>query len=258
MKFFNRITAISLLMMSMLHAQDAKPDAKKAELAPFQQQFLNLPEEKRQEFGKAYGEAQRYFQDKRIFEALGKLNDAQKIFKDSPEVYNLIGACQVEFRAFDKAMAAFREADKLTPNQPSILFNIAEIHFVTKKWKESEAGLKEVIKLVGDDPKQVQLIRLAEFKIFLCELKQGNKEEAKKLGDKYDFMDDSPYSYYVEAVLAYDKGDSINGDAAIQRAMRIYKGNPNDLSSWQDTMTEMGYIKGSFGGDAVPDAAPAD
>jgi len=105
----------------------------KVELLPNQQAFLNLPSESRTEFAKHINEASRLFNEKRIFETLAELDKADAIFKDSPESGNLRGSCLVEFRAFDKAMAAFQVADSLAPNNPSVRFNMAEVLFVTHK-----------------------------------------------------------------------------------------------------------------------------
>lgn len=248
MKLSRRIALALFLPFSALVAQEEAVEKPKAELNEYQKAFLNLPEEKRIEFLKAYGEAQRLFGQKRIFETLEKLGEAEKIFPDSPEILNLRGACQVEFRAFDKAMEHFTKADKLQPNEPTIVFNIAEVHFVMKNWKEAETVLGRVLGMVEDDEKQLQLARLVEFKLLLCKLKLDKKDEAVQLGGKYDFLDDSPYPYYAEAALHYDAGREIEAEAAIARAARIFQ-NPAVLAPWQDTMMEYGYIKGFFGGE---------
>lgn len=248
MKLSRRIVLALVLPFAPLAAQEDAAEKPKTELNEYQKAFLNLPEEKRTEFVKAFGEAQRLFGQKRIFETLEKLAEAEKIFPDSPEILNLRGACQVEFRAFDKAMEHFRKADELQPNESTIVFNIAEVHFVMKNWKEAETVLGRVLELVKDEPKQLQLARLVEFKILLCKLKLGKKDEAIELGAKHDFLDDSPFPYYAEAALHYDAGREIEAEAAIARAARIFQ-NPGVLAPWQDTMMEYGYIKGFFGGD---------
>ena len=135
--------AISLLSLFVLATplaaqNEAKPAEKTAvaepkPLMPNQQAFLNLPEETRKEFIKHLGEAQRLFQQKRIFETMDELNKAAKAFEDSPEIYNLRGSCFVEMRAFDKALIEFEKARSFTKENPSIDFNIAEVLFCTKE-----------------------------------------------------------------------------------------------------------------------------
>jgi Tfp pilus assembly protein PilF len=231
-------------------APAAKPAADQPQLLPNQQAFLNLPEERRKEFIKHLGEANRLFQQKRIFETLGMLNKADAIFPDSPESLNIRGACYVEFRAFDKAMDSFEKALKLAPGNPSVLFNIGEVYFVTHKWQESLDVLEKVLK---DTPKeQMSLARLVEFKILLCKIKLGKKEEAQALAEKYDLEDDSPFHCYAKAALAYEDKDQLKAEEWLARAGRIFR-SPEVLAPWQDTLVEYGYIKSFYGGDIPED-----
>jgi tetratricopeptide (TPR) repeat protein len=248
------IPLLSLLVLATpLAAQnDAKPAEKQpngvaAAYSPNQQAFLNLPEANRNEFIKHLSEADRLFKQKRIFETLEELDKVEKIFADSPEVYNLRGNCFVEMRAFDKALAQFEKARSFAKNNASLDFNIAEIYFVTKEWKKSLELLDKVLKNLP--PQSIALARLVEFKKLLCMSKLGMKDEAKNLSEKYDFLDDSPFYYYAQAALAYDKQDVMAAEAWIARANRIFR-DPNVLSPWQDTLVEYGYIKGFFGEEA--------
>ncbi len=250
------ISLFSLLVSAtpLVAQNDAKPAEKQPNGAavtftPNQQAFLNLPEANRNEFIKHLSEANRFFQQKRIFETLEELDKVEKVFADSPELYNLRGNCFVEMRAFDKALAQFEKARSFTKNNTSLDFNIAEIYFVTKEWKKSLELLDQVQKNLP--PQSIALSRLVEFKKLLCMNKLGMKDEAAVLAGKYDYLDDSPYYYYVQAALAYDKQEVMAAEAWLARANRIFR-NPNVLSPWQDTLVEYGYIKGFFGED-VPE-----
>jgi tetratricopeptide (TPR) repeat protein len=222
----------------------------KTELPAYEQEFSNIPKEKREEFLKALAEAQRLFAQKRVFESINKANEAAAIFSNHPDLQVLLGASQVEFRNFDKAMEHFKEADKLSPGQSSILFNIAELNFVTKDWAAAETNLEKVLSLAGKstNPSDIQLSRLVEFKLLLCKLKLGKKDEAKKLAKKYDYLDDSPFPYYAEAAIAFSESRDIDAEGAMARGGRIFV-SPELIAPWQDTMMEFGYIKGFFGGD---------
>jgi len=222
-----------------------------------QQAFLNLPEEKRTEYAKHMQEAYRVFQEKRVFETLDELAKARAIFKDDADALNLFGSCQVEFRAFDKAMEAYREAEKMAPDNPNIRFNIGEVYFVTKKWKECLDTFEKIFKLVAEKDLKLDpaLARLIEFKILLCKIKLGNKEDAEILSEKYDYLDDSPYYYFAHAALAYEKKDEVKAEEWLGMANRIFQ-NPAALSPWQDTMVEYGYIKSFYGDDMAPAALP--
>ena len=244
---------VLLALVAPLTAQtESKPADKPAApeeqaLAPNQQAFLNLPEERRKEFIKHLGEANRIFQQKRIFETLDELDKAAKIFADSPEIHNLRGSCYVEMRAFDKALAEFNKAAALSKDNPSIEFNIGEVFFVTKEWQKALDMFEKVMKLLPED--NVALGRLVEFKILLCKKKLGRGDEVTILAEKYDFLDDSPFYYYAKAALAYEDNNLIKAEEWLATAGRIFQ-DPNILAPWQDTLVEFGYIKSFYGEDA--------
>ncbi|MFZ9940917.1 MAG: tetratricopeptide repeat protein [Luteolibacter sp.] len=220
--------------------------AKPLELTPNQKAFLNLAEERRKEFIKCIGEANRLFQQKRIFETLDQLQMAEAIFKDSAEIYNLRGSCFVEMRAFDKALADFNEALKLSQNNPSIRFNIGEVYFVTDEWQKAVDVFEQVLKELP--PNSIALSRLIEFKVLLCKNKLGKKQEVQILAEKYDFLDDSPFYYYAKAALEYEADNMVKAEEWLAIANRIFK-DPAIIAPWQDTLVEYGYIKSFYGGE---------
>lgn len=223
------------------------------ELEEWQQEFFNLPEDRRNQFVGHIEKARQMFQQKRVFETIEELEAARKIFGNSPDLQNLLGACQVEFRAFNKAMEHFRKADAMSPNNPSIVFNIAEIDFVQKNWADAARSFNRVIELTEDDQSQIQLSRLSEFKLMLCQLKTGDIDEARKLVDKYDpLLEDTPLPYYAKAAIAYHEERDIDAEQELARARRVFQ-NPAMLSAWQDTLMEFGYIKSFYGGDLAED-----
>jgi tetratricopeptide (TPR) repeat protein len=242
---------IALLFTVTLHAQNAKADAKADEnavdnMSPNQRQFFNIPEEKRKEIINLYGEAHRLFTEKRVFEALEKLNEAEKLFPNSFELHNLRGSCYVELRIFDKAIISFEKAKQISPNNLSIKFNLAECTFVSQKWQESHDKFQELLKLLP--PNSLEMLRLVEFKVFICKKKLGLDQEALILADKYDYQDDSPYYYYTKAALAFDKKENAEAEQWMNRAAIIFR-EPKILSPWQDTMMESGYVKSFYGGE---------
>jgi len=244
------------ILVTPLAAQDAPKPAEKAPvveakaLSPNQQAFLNLPEESRKDFIKHLGEATRLFQQKRIFETLEELDKTARIFADSPEIYNLRGSCFVELRDFEKALVEFEKARGLTQDNASIDFNVAEIYFVTKEWQKALDLFTKILKILP--PQNLPLGRLVEFKMFLCMKKLGRDDEATALANKYDFLDDSPYYYFAQAALAYDKKDLVKAEEWLAIAGRIFP-DPNVIAPWQDTLVEYGYIKSFYGDDAGAD-----
>ncbi len=208
--------------------------------------FTNLPEETRKQFGKHLEEAGKYFQQKRVFEALDEVSKAAAIFPDSPALLNIKGACFVEFRDFEKARACFTKALELQPGVPTIIFNLAEVEFCSQQWQKA---LDLFVGLLPKIPeKDTAMRRLIEFKILLCNVKVGKLAEAKEMAGKYDFLDDSPYHYYANAVMEFQKNDTAKAEEWLAIANRIFR-DPAILSPWQDTMIEFGYIKSFYGGD---------
>ncbi|MES2981783.1 MAG: tetratricopeptide repeat protein [Verrucomicrobiota bacterium] len=242
-----RFLLLALAFTATLHAQNSKPAEKGVDdLSASQREFTNLPEEKRTEFIKLYTEAQKMFSAMRVFETLEKLHEAEKIFPNSVELLNLRGSCYVEMRIFDKAEIAFKRALEISPNNLSVMFNVAECMFVSRQWQASHDKLQELLKLMPANA--LEMSRLIEFKILLCKKKLGLDKEAQILADKYDYQDDSPYYYYAQAAMAFDKKELVEAEQWMARAARIFR-DPKVISPWQDTMMEYGYIKGFFGGE---------
>lgn len=247
------LLALFVLVTPLAAQKEAAPSAdkpvqdKKVELMPNQQAFLNLPEETRKEFIKYLSEASRLFQEKRIFECLEQLDKATKVFPDSPELHNLRGSCFVEMRAFDKALASFESGRVFTKENSSIDFNIAEVHFVTKQWQKSADIFDRILKSLPAN--NIALARLVEFKLLLCKKKLGLHDEATILAEKYDYLDDSPYYYFAQAAIAYDKNDLVKAEEWLAMAGRIFQGS-EALAPWQDTLVEYGYIKSFYGEEA--------
>lgn len=239
-----------VILISPLHAQQAEAPtpAGPTELTQTQKEFLNLPEEQRVEFAKRFGDASRFFQQKRIFECLEEVGEAGKIFKDSPELMNLRGSCYVEMRAFEKALISFDEALKLSPKNTSIRFNVAEVLFVTREWQKAHDAFEEILPDIPES--NTSLSRLIEFKMMLCKIKLGMENEVTILAQKYDFQDDSPFYYYAQAALAYEKKELVLAEEWLGRATRIFS-DPNIIAPWQDTLVEFGYIKSFYGDEAA-------
>jgi tetratricopeptide (TPR) repeat protein len=239
------ILALLLFTLPLAAQNESKPNQIDPEsLTPNQKAFLNLPEERRTEFAKHLGEANRLFQQKRIFECIDVLSKASAIFPDSPELHNMRGSCYVELRNFDKALQEYEKAAALSKDNPSIQFNIGEVYFVTKQWQKSYDVFAGVLKQLPEAA--ASMARLVEFKQLLCLIRLDRAQEAAVLAEKYDYMDDSPFHYFANAALAYEKKDELKAEEWMAMASRIFN-NPAILSSWQDTMIEFGYIKSFYG-----------
>lgn len=244
-------------------AIESTADEKKSNVNPRYQQaidaFSNLPEEKRVAFIKKRNEAGVLFQNKRIFEALEATRELIEIFPDDPQVINLRGACYVELRDFPKATEQFELSKSITGPSFNVMFNLGEVAFVAEKWTEALDQFKATLELAPE--KVTQMRRLVEFKIMLCELALGkdaslSEEERKKYSTEahrmaklYDHTDDSPYYYYANAAINYSEDNKDEGLKWLNKGRRVYSANAQQIASWEDTLTEYGYIKSYYGND---------
>ena len=250
------VSLLAMLLPASAQTKAPPADSKNGppveDLQPNQKAFLNLPEERRKEWLKHLTEANRIFQQKRIIETSEELDKAAAIFKDSAELHNLRGSCYVEMRAFEKALVEFRQALEFAKDNANIEFNIGEVYFVTKQWPKCVDMFGKVLKDIPPD-KSLDLRRLVEFKIRLAQLKLGKLDEAKVIAAKYDDLDDSPFYYYAQASMAFEKNDQIKAEEWLQMAARIFR-DPNATAPWRDTITEYGYIKSVYGNElSMPD-----
>ena len=215
------------------------------------QKFSNLSQQKRQDFQLKYNNSQNIFNQKRIFDTIESLDELDSIFNDHPATLNLRGACYVELRAFNKAKDIFNRLIQVSPDNTNLLFNIAEIEFVTKNWQVSHDLFSDIILKV---PASKSLLRLCEFKVLLCKLKLGQEKEAKAIMNQYDRWDDSPFYHYSRCAILYHEGKVIEASKTL-RDVRIIWANSNILAPWQDTLVEFGYIRSFYGGD-IEDEIP--
>jgi tetratricopeptide (TPR) repeat protein len=239
--------AISLVLSSPAIAQKKEEEKKPQPIVAVWQNFMNLPKEQREEYSKKLVKAQNLFSQKRIFDALEKVDELDKIFPNHPAALNIKGACYVEIRAFKKANAIFEEILKVSPGNTNVQFNLAEVDFVTKNWQSAHARFTKLIPLLPSNNKA--MIRLCEFKLMLCQLKTDRVKEAIALKDKYDTWDDSPFYYYSRAAILYNEEDKEGADKMLSNARFVWRKN-DALSAWQDTLIEFGYIRSFYGGDA--------
>ncbi len=250
------LLATSLSQLAV-HAQDqpasadtGNPEAPtgKQEKSQFVLDIEALTEEKGKEYRRLFLRCDQLFKQKRIFECLETLSEIHEIYDGNPATLNLQGACYVEFRSFDKARAAFQRALKEQPENFNVHFNLAEIEFVTKDYKEALKQLQALKKEASIGKPNEGMLALVDFKILLCMLKTDDLAGAKKIVEGTDFLDDSPLHYYGQAALEYEQDRGTEAEIWLARAGRIFR-NPAEIAPWQDTLIEFGYIKSFYGGD---------
>jgi len=153
-----------IALSSFANAQSSAPISKadKANKASIERlkiirtKFSNLPEAQRVKYLGLLSEAAQLFKNKRIFETLELIRQMEDIFKKNPQALNLKGACQVELRNFKAARTIFKEAVELAGPTSNVVFNLAEIDFVTDNWASAIKQFEQVLEL--SNANQVTLI----------------------------------------------------------------------------------------------------
>lgn len=250
---------ICTLSFAQTPALDDSVAKKTPELNAIQREFTNLPEQKRIDYLKHMDEVRRLFNQKRIFESMDEIANARKIFDKNSEIHNMLGSCYVEFRDFQKARVEFDKALALEPGLAAVIFNIAELEFVTRQWKSAEEKLELTLKKIPEGDLATR--RLVEFKLLLCQIAQSKNSEVNALAEKYNPLDDdSPFYYYAQASLCFRDNDVMKAEEWMQIANRVF-GNAAVTAPWQDTLIEFGYIESFYGSKVdqqLNEAAPKD
>lgn len=242
--------SILFSLAALTFAQETSTETpQKTDQPAFITDLQNLPQEKRDQYGQLFVEAQALFQQKRIFECLEMIDQLEAIYPNNPAVTNMRGACYVEFRNFPKARLAFAKSSAALPDDFNIRFNIAEIDFVAQNYPES---LKRFQELYAESEKKDTLagIRpLIQFKVVLCLLKTDQVPAASEIVEATSFLDDTPLHYFGNAALLYQLDQKAQAEQWLARASRVFGNTPEVLAPWQDTLIEFGYIKSFYGGD---------
>ena len=175
----------------------------------------------------------------RVQESLEKIISAEDIVTDYAPLLNLKGAAYTKVRDFDKAQSAFAKALKIEPKGVMTSFNLYEMYFVKKQYKEAESSFKSFLELNKNIPEST--IVLVKYKILICALKQDNTDQAKSILDQFDFLDDYPLFYYANAAMHFHNNEVNEANSWLIAASKIYKPSVNDL--YKDSLIEAGWLE---------------
>lgn len=186
------------------------------------------------EYQKLYSDAAQALQQKDYAGALSKLDVIEKSFPNIVNVWNLRGAVYTEQRDFTKASEAFAKAGDLDKKAFAPRFNMAEILFLQKKYPEARAKFEV---LLAEDAKN----DLARYKVFLCYLANGEKIDAEKVLNQFNFAGDMPAYYFAHAAWDFSRNNPQDAQGWLQSANGIYSQQANLL--FVDSLVELGYLK---------------
>ncbi len=251
-------------------------------MSEWARRFDNLTPEEKNDYIQHSKKARRFFEQKRIFESLESVGQAQAIYLDDPNMWNLKGSCYMEFRDFVQAAQCFKNTLQLNPNSNASNFNLGEIYYVTAQWEKclelftkltknfeqllekmekehSEASAMETEfidsitarsrKLLAIEKRQktiAQMIHVSRFKMFVSYRKLGNINSAEEISSLYTELDDSPFFYYAKAVKAFENNENQVASESLGQAKRIFK-DETLIHSWQDSLVEAGYLVSFYG-----------
>lgn len=221
----------------------------------YAQAFSNLTAAEKQGYSDLIISASNKFREKRIFAALEELYKADEILEHGPHALNLYGACYVEFRDFEKAEKYFGTVYYMEPNSVTILFNLAEISFVSGDWEECIKRI-DLLLLHYKEQTSAPMLVLVQFKKMLALLKLGRIDEARAIQKSQPEDADNPFYYYAKAAFAFFEERDEDAVRAINAGRSIYGRGESPMNAvWEDTMIEFGYVQSFFGGIGEPDAA---
>ena len=231
-------TGLSLITIALALVFSLSSISAKTKLS-FQEQLENLSPSERKSFNEHIAEAKRMQDEKRIFESLDSLAKAESMVQKHPYIMQLQAAADIEYRQFDKAEAIYKELNQMAPKNPSFIFNLGEMHFVQSKWQNAKKQFEEILE-IGKHTKTSPLYYLTEYKVYICNIKLGNKTAAEEHESKYDYTVDSPIYYCTEYIQAFLENDTIEATKWLERANKVF--GASAMTSWIDTLQESGYI----------------
>ncbi len=180
-----------------------------------------------------YREAVIELEKKNYTGSLSKIDEAEKLTPNDSNLENLRGAVYTHQRDFPKAIEAFTKAVDFNKSSFSARFNLCEVLFLDKMYPEAESHFQELYK---DNPKN----ELVLYKLFLCDLAQDKRDDAKKILTGLSFGDDFPTYYYAHAAWEFKNNNSKEAYGWIGSANNIYPPQLNALYS--DSLVELGWI----------------
>ncbi|MFZ4776496.1 MAG: tetratricopeptide repeat protein [Terrimicrobiaceae bacterium] len=141
------------------------------------------------------------FDAKNYDAALKKLQELDVKLPDDAFVQNLLGAAYTKKKDYETAQKYF---DKALVKQPDFFpakFNVGELLFLQRRYAEA---LDFFEKMLAKDPRN----ELLQFKVFLCQLQLGNKDEAAKALKAIKYPGDTPAWYYGQAAWESKNGNN--------------------------------------------------
>jgi predicted Zn-dependent protease len=141
------------------------------------------------------------FDAKNYDAALKKLQVLDADMPSDPFIQNLLGAAYTKKKDYATAKTYFEKALEKEPDFFPAKFNVGELLFLQRQYAEAMAYFQ---KMLEKDPRN----ELLQFKVFLCQLQLGNKDEAAKALKGIKYPGDTPAWYYGQAAWESKNGNN--------------------------------------------------
>lgn len=239
----SQVALLCLGLVSVLPAQDAvnvnPPSTRPGKIEEAQPPPLTPTTNP--EVQKLLGDAQDLQGRHRYFDALSKLDEAEKLAPNDPNVFNIRGAIYLvpAVRDFDKAKEQFQKSMALDPTALAPKFNLAELEFVKHSFSEAEPLFAALLKEYPKVPMGVR--HLIVFKMLMSQSEQGKFDEANKtLKANFTFMDDTPAYYFAKSAICFAQKKEDEAKEWIEKANQIFK--PAENNAYLDALMETRYV----------------
>ncbi len=217
----------------------ANPAASPVEISPAVAKALkNRSMEEQQRFSLLLREASQFLQANEPQRALDRLSEAGKIEPDFYHLQSFKGAAFAKLRDFDKATLAFERALALNPAAEDAKFNLAEIDFVRKKYKEALEAFEKILTNTKIPENSRSLLL---YKKYLCLLLTDRTAEADTLLKTFRFEASTPEYYYANAAKSFRAGNEEDARGWLRSAANIYRLELQSL--YIDSLYEIGWVK---------------
>lgn len=150
---------------------------------------------------------------------------------DKAFVLNLKGAALTKKKDFAGAQAAFNSALEAAPGMFAARFNLHEIDFLQGKYSEAGQGFSEMLQ---NDPSN----ELLGFKVFMSQLKSGDKDSAQKTLSRIRYPGDTPAWYFAQAAWLLDKGENDRASDYLAGARYIF---PGKTELYEESFADLGW-----------------
>ncbi len=163
-----------------------------------------------------------------VSEALKQLDAIDARQPDMAAAKNLRGVALMRMGEYDLAEKTLQKARELDPSLWEARFNLAEVPFLRKTWREARRGFEA---LAGEKSEQAQGTTgdLIQFKILLTYLMEGKESKALEIVDRLQATSTSPAYYCGKAAVAFRHKQKPEGVAALKAAEKSFSPTINKL-----------------------------